>query len=141
MLDNEAAREVFGLAGYVRAVAVAVGVPRQAAAWELGDRPAAYLALPGRCAAHPERDLMLIWSAERGWKVCLENTPHQPSAVVARLGTRVTAAPAEVREFVADVLAGRHKGGRSAPPLPGDGPGLTELLSGYAVGRNAPRFR
>lgn len=141
MLDNDATHEAFGLAGYVRAVAAAVGVPERAAAWELGDRPAAYLALPDRCAGHSERDLMLIWSAERGWKVCLENTAHQPSAVVARLGTRVIAAPAEVREFVAGVLGGLHKGGRSAPPPPSDGPGLTELLSGYAVGRVAPRFR
>jgi hypothetical protein len=141
MLDDEAAHEAFGLAGYVRAVAAAVGVPSRATAWELGDRPAAYLALPDRCADHPERDLMLIWSAGRGWKVCLENTPHQPSGVVARLGTRVTAAPAEVGEFVADVLAGLHKGGQSAPPLPADGPGLTEVLSGYAVGGTAPRFR
>lgn len=141
MPDKEAAHEVFGLTGYVRAVAAAVGVPARAAAWELGDRPAAYLALPDRCTDHPERGLMLIWSAVRGWKVCLENTSHQPSAVVARLGTRVIAAPAEVGEFVADVLAGLHKGGRSAPPLPGDGPGLTELLSGYAAGRDAPRFR
>lgn len=140
MRDNEAAFEAFGLAGYVRAVAAAVGVPSRAAAWELGNRPAAYLALRDRCAEHPERDLMLIWSAERGWKVCLENTPHQPSAVVARLGTRVLAAPSEVGDFVAAVLAGRARGGRSAPPLNTGGPGLTELLSGYAVGRDAPRL-
>ncbi|WP_353051114.1 DUF6292 family protein [Amycolatopsis sp. NBRC 101858] len=44
------------------------GRARQAAAWELGGRPAAYLALPDRCAGHPERDVMVIWSAERGWK-------------------------------------------------------------------------
>lgn len=140
MLDDETTHEAFGLAGYVRAVAAAVGVPQQAAAWELGDRPAAYLALPDRCADHPERDLMLIWSAQRGWKICLENTAHQPSAVVARLGMRVVATPAEVGQFVADVLGGHYKGGRSAPG-PGGGPGLAELLSGYAAGGSAPRFR
>jgi hypothetical protein len=61
--------------------------------------------------------------------------------VVARLGTWIVAAPAEVAEFVADVRAGLRKGGRSAPPLPGDGPGLSEVLSGSAVGWNAPRLR
>ncbi|RSD13586.1 DUF6292 family protein [Amycolatopsis eburnea] len=140
MLDHDASREAFGLAGYVRAVAAAVAVPWSDAAWEVGDHPAAYLALPARCVDHPGRDLILIWSSRRGWKLCMESTLHDPPAVVARLGTQVVPAPAEVESFVGEVLAGRRKGGRSAPSLPKEGPGLTELLSGYAVGREAPRL-
>ncbi|WIY00925.1 hypothetical protein QRX60_43910 [Amycolatopsis mongoliensis] len=60
MLDNEAAREVFGPAGHVRARRRGGGRALRAPAWELWNRPAAYLALPDRCADHPGRDLMLV---------------------------------------------------------------------------------
>jgi hypothetical protein len=126
MLDRGRTPEEFGLAGYVRAVAAAVGVPMDAAGWEVGDSPAAYLALGDRGS---DREFMLIWSARSGSKVCAENTEWQPATVVARFGAHVVPAPGVVQDFVADVLTGHRRGGTSARPVAR----LAELLARYAI--------
>ncbi len=132
MLERGRTPEEFGLSGYVRAVAVVIGVPPEGAAWEIGSAPAAYVALDERSVEYPERDLMLVWSAKRGWKVCLEHTVGARSAVLARLGEQLVPAPAVVGEFVAEVVSGRRVGGASAPGLSA-GRTLGELLAPYAI--------
>lgn len=118
-----------GLAGYLRAVSAAVGVLPGGLGREF-DPPAAYLALSRRCARHPERDLLLIWSAESGWELVLEHTELHPAETLARFGEPLVPEPAEVAHFVDEVVAGRRGGGRSAHGAASD---LYENLRDYAV--------
>ncbi|MFI5615239.1 DUF6292 family protein [Amycolatopsis sp. NPDC051903] len=104
---------------------------RRATACEGGARPAAYLALPGRCVRHPDRDVMAIWSARSGWKVVLENTSRRPSTVLARLADATVPPPAVVESFVRDVLSGAREGGVPAPSV--DAAALGDLLVSYVV--------
>ncbi|MCP3803776.1 DUF6292 family protein [Allokutzneria sp. A3M-2-11 16] len=105
-----------GLAGYLNAVADAVGIPAEATSFEISDTATAYLGLPHRSRERPTRDLMLVWSEGHGWAVAVEPGPGEPSAVLAHLGSEhVAPAPAVVARFVADVVAGREAG--SAEPV------------------------
>nr|WP_245633551.1 DUF6292 family protein [Amycolatopsis jejuensis] len=123
-----------GLAGYVRAVARALGVPGAGTACESETRCAGYIALPRRCAECPGRDGMVEWSARRGWSVVLEETPEEASVLVARLGAGLVPAPDVVADFVGEVLAGRRTGGRgSGEPAEADQGTLRELLVPYAL--------
>ncbi|WP_246843226.1 DUF6292 family protein [Allokutzneria sp. NRRL B-24872] len=104
-----------GLAGYLNAVAVAVGVPAEATSFEISDTATAYLGLPHRSRERPERDLMLVWSERNGWAVAVETDPGERSAVLAHLGSEhVAPEPAVVARFVGEVVAGGAAG--SAEP-------------------------
>lgn len=123
-----------GLAGYVRAVARALGVPSSGTACESETRCAAYIALPRRGAGHPGRDLMAEWSARNGWAVVLEETPQARAEPVARLGPDLVPAPRVVAGFVGEVLTGRRTGGNgAAESAEGDRGRLRELLVPYAL--------
>ncbi len=104
-----------GLAGYLSAVAEAIGVPAEGTTFEVSDTATAYIALDRRWSRHPGRDLMLVWSEHTGWTVSLETGPSEPPAVVARLGgaDRVPE-PKAVAQFVTDALAG--DGSQPGPP-------------------------
>ncbi|GLY42732.1 hypothetical protein Amsp01_087550 [Amycolatopsis sp. NBRC 101858] len=118
-----------GLAGYLRAVCTAVGVLPGGVGRDL-DPPVAYLALSRQCARHPERGLLLVWSAEAGWELVLEHTERRPGETLARFGEPLVPEPVAVAHFVDEAVAGRREGGRPARGATSD---LHELLTGYAV--------
>ncbi|TWE22092.1 hypothetical protein FHX69_3325 [Prauserella muralis] len=105
-----------GLAGYVHAVARAVGVPAEATSFEVSDTATAYLGLTRRWIARPGHDLMLVWNEQHGWAVAVETDPGEPPQVMGYLaGAGVVPEPDAVARFVSDVIAGRAR----ASPEPG----------------------
>ncbi|MEU0529014.1 DUF6292 family protein [Amycolatopsis tolypomycina] len=117
-----------GLAGYLRAVSAAVGVLPGGVGRDF-DPPAAYLALSRPWARHPERGLLLVWSAAAGWELVLEHTPRYPGETLARFGEPLVPEPAEVARFVDEVVAGRRGDG---PPATGAAADLGGLLGRFA---------
>lgn len=95
------------LAGYVRQVAAAVGVPTEATGYEVSDTATAYLALAQRWFGRPDRELMLAWDERLGWYVGVETIPGEAPVVVGYLGGDAVPAPAAVARFVDDAVAGR----------------------------------
>ncbi|MET0234116.1 MAG: DUF6292 family protein [Kibdelosporangium sp.] len=96
----------FGLAGYLRAVAGAIGAPAEGTTFEISDTATAYIALTRRWPGRPGRDLMLVWGERTGWIVSVETDPGEEPFVVARLGgTDPVPEPEVVARFVADALA------------------------------------
>lgn len=95
------------LAGYVRQVATAVGVPAEATGYEVSDTATAYLGLNVRCFVRPGRDLMLVWDERLGWSVGVEPRPGEPPVVLAFLGgADAVPAPSAVARFVTDTVTG-----------------------------------
>ncbi|UQS23834.1 DUF6292 family protein [Amycolatopsis thermalba] len=104
-----------GLAGYLRAVAEAVGVPAEATSFEISDTATAYLGLTRRWPTRPGEDLMLVWSERNGWAVAVETDPGETPMVLAWFaGEDVVPEPAEVARFVTGVLTAE----RSTEPRP-----------------------
>lgn len=99
-----------GLGWYVRAVATELGVPADAADYELDEPATAYIALSQRCAAYRDLDLMLLWHEEHGWAVAVEALPTDPTIVLAYLGGRVLPHPKAVAASVATVMNGESAG-------------------------------
>ncbi|GAA1277517.1 DUF6292 family protein [Saccharothrix sp. BKS2] len=60
----------------------------------------AYLALDGRLPGFPDRDVALLWDAERGWAVAVESDSSEPPFVLARLRGPVRPEPAAVARWV-----------------------------------------
>ncbi|WAL64658.1 DUF6292 family protein [Amycolatopsis cynarae] len=107
-----------GLAGYLRAVAAAVGVPPEATSFEVSDTATAYLGLARRWSGRPGDDLMLVWSERHGWMVAVETEPGQAPVELAHFpGAEMVPDPTAVAGFVADVVTGRLSGA-SSPVLP-----------------------
>lgn len=106
------------LAGYLREVAAAVGVPPEAATFEVSDTATAYLGLARRWSARPADDLMLVWSEQHGWMVAVETEPRAAPMVLAYFaGTDIVPEPIAVARFVTDVVNGEVTGA-SPPALP-----------------------
>jgi len=121
-----------GLAGYLHAVARAVGVPVDGTSYEVSDTATAYLALIRRTSDRPGRDLMLVWSEHDGWAVSVETEPLEPPILLSFLGgDDPVPDPRTVARFVTEVLAGRR--GASRPTSPCGRARLAERLTSYAV--------
>lgn len=118
-----------GLAGYLRGVSAAVGVVPGGVGRDF-DPPVAYLALSRQCVQYPERGLLLVWLADGGWELVLEHTELHPGETLAFFGEPLVPGPAEVADFVDEVVAGRRRGGLPASGASSD---LHELLSGFTV--------
>lgn len=118
-----------GLAGYLAAVAAAVGVPVEGTSYEVSDTATAYLALISRLPDRPGRDLMLLWSERGGWTMSVETQPIEAPVVLARLGGDLAPEPQAVARFVVDVLAGRTDDGLAAGRV--SRPALAARLSPY----------
>ncbi len=99
---DDSAHISLGLARYVRAVAEEVGVPPEGTEFEVSDTATAYLGLEG-----PGRDLMLLWTEQRGWSIAVETDPTEKPLVIAHLGLPLVPPPDAVARFVDDVLAGK----------------------------------
>jgi hypothetical protein len=117
-----------GLAGYVRAVAAALGLPPQGTSFEISDTATAYLALR-RSPGHPGEDLMLVWSERSGWALAVET---EPTSVLAYFGEDLVPEPERVGSFVREVLDG-HRRPRRRPVFSTEDnrPGLAERLLPY----------
>ncbi|MFC5053240.1 DUF6292 family protein [Saccharothrix xinjiangensis] len=98
------------LGAYVRTVAEAVGVPREGTTCEVTDTATAYLALGCRSTEHPDRDVMLVWSASQGWVVSIETSPGEPPIVLSRSTGDLVPAPEAVARFVAESVTRRGSG-------------------------------
>ncbi|HEV7652666.1 MAG TPA: DUF6292 family protein [Actinophytocola sp.] len=105
------------LAGYVRQVAAAVGVPTEAIGYEVSDTATAYLGLAERMPDHADRDLMLVWDERLGWYLGVETNPHETPVVLCYLGGDAVPSPAAVARFVTDAVAGKRTD-RLRPVLP-----------------------
>src|ERR1043165_8728767 len=103
-----------GLAGYLRAVADAVGVPAEGTTYEISDTATAYVALTRRCPERPGRDLMLVWSERTGWTVSVETDPEEAPIIIARIDGELLPAPETVARFVTNALKHRRAGVRSS---------------------------
>lgn len=94
-----------GLAGYVREVAAAVGVPPEATGFEISDTATAYLGLSVRWALRPSRDLMLVWTEAQGWSLAVETEPTERPAVLGYFGgDDVVPVPHAVARFVTGMI-------------------------------------
>ncbi|MFC0436943.1 DUF6292 family protein [Kutzneria buriramensis] len=121
-----------GLAGYLHAVAEAVGVPVDGTSYEVSDTATAYLALIRRTSDRPGRDLMLVWSEHDGWAVSVETEPLEPPILLSfHGGEDPVPDPRIVAHFVTEVLDGRRGAGR--PTSPRGRAHLAERLTSYAV--------
>lgn len=105
------------LAGYVRQVAEAIGVPADAVGYEVSDTATAYLGLAERLPEHAGRDLMLEWDERLGWHVGVEPRPGEAPFVLSYLGGDTVPPPDVVARFVADAVSGR-RAYRLCPVLP-----------------------
>jgi hypothetical protein len=125
-----------GLAGYLRAVAGALGVPPEGVTFEISDTVTAYLALTRRWPERPGQDLMVVWTEVDGWSVSVETDPGEAPVVVARwAGTDLVPEPDAVARFVREAV-GRSLAAKNAPPAvqPAlDRLSLAKLLAPYAV--------
>ncbi|TWP46265.1 hypothetical protein FKR81_36620 [Lentzea tibetensis] len=120
-----------GLAGYVHAVAEAVGVPAEGTSFEVSDTVTAYVALTPRLSGRPGRDLMLVWSEHSGWAIAVETRPTESSEVLAHLGGIAPVPPPQVvANFVEEVVAGRWTD-QARPAFARNREGLTDLVSSY----------
>lgn len=108
-----------GLAGYLHAVAEAIGVPIEGTSFEISDTATAYLALAPRWSERPGADLMLVWAEQHGWAVAVETAPGDAPEVVAYLGgDDLVPEPSTVARFVTDVVTGGDRSGGRRPTFP-----------------------
>lgn len=105
------------LAGYIRQVAGAIGVPTDAVGYEVSDTATAYLALADRVPSHPDRDLMLVWDERLGWYVGVETHPDETPVVLSYFGGDAVPPPLTIARFVINVVAGQCAD-RLRPVLP-----------------------
>ena len=118
---------------YVSQVAASLGVPRDGVSFEVTDTATAYIALGCRAAAHPGRDVMLVWSATQGWTVSIETDPAEPLIVLARSAGAVVPSPEAVVRLVATSLSGlgTRESPQAGPPRLGWSD-LAECMERYA---------
>ncbi|ONI81426.1 hypothetical protein ALI144C_18990 [Actinosynnema sp. ALI-1.44] len=120
-----------GLAGYLHAVAEAVGVPDEGTTFEISDTATAYVALARRWPARPGRDLMLVWSERTGWAVSVETDPDEAPITIARIGDDPLPTPDTVARFVTHALTERRFGARPPTVIKTSRARLTWALSRY----------
>jgi hypothetical protein len=118
---------------YVRKVAEALGVPRDGVSFEVTDTATAYIALGCRAVAHPDRDVMLVWSATQGWVVSIETDPAEPLIVLGRSTGDIVQPPEVVTRLVTESMGrlGTREAPVAGPPLMGWSD-LAECMERYA---------
>ncbi len=119
---------------YVRRVAEILDVPSDGISCEVTDTATAYLALGCRSVAHPDRDVMLVWSATQGWVVSIETDPAEPLIVLGHSTGDLVPAPDAVARLVTDSVACR--GTTEAPPVVAGLLGWSDLAE--CMERHAP---
>ncbi|MBY8849925.1 DUF6292 family protein [Saccharothrix longispora] len=124
---------------YVRAVAVAVGVPADGTTFEVTDTITAYLALGQQAPEHPGRDLMLVWDERQGWSVSVETDPGESPVLLARGGDDPVPHPEAVARLVAGSAA-RRAGAPAVAPRQLDRAALAERME-WRVGAWPPPDR
>ncbi|MDT7802113.1 MAG: hypothetical protein QOI78_5546 [Actinomycetota bacterium] len=119
-----------GLTGYLTAVGAAVGVGDESCTLDVDVPVSAYIALDGRLARHPGRDLALLWDERHGWSFAMETHSGEDLLVLAYLGGELVPEPARVRAFVAATRSSGAPFALRIPPDLRDGRG--DLLSRLA---------
>ncbi len=119
------------LAGYVRQVAEAVGVPLDAVTHEVTDTATAYLGLACGAVGRPHRDLMLVWDERLGWSVAIEPRGNDHPPVIRHLRGHIAPPPGTVAQFVTDVLGGHRDGQLSPVPAQLDRAALAAHLNAH----------
>lgn len=128
-LDGEgvAAR---GLRRYVGLVAEAIGVGSEASILQFDDPVSVYLALDRCVAAHPDRDVALLWDELHGWALAVE-LDGADVRVLGYLDGELLPEPRAVARFVE--RACRDEGiGVPEPPSHRAEPDLAGRLADYA---------
>lgn len=103
-----------GLLAYVQSVASEMALGPEGIWCEAAEEAGAYLALDGRLARHPDRDVALVWDEYRGWAVGVETGCGEDLVIVAWYGQVLLPVAAEVARFARRALTG--DGDRSEPP-------------------------
>ena len=130
-----------GLRQYVRLVAEALNLGAHGYCVQLDPPTDVYLALDGRLARYPTRDVALTWDEEHGWAACIETHSGEDLIVLSYLGTELLPAPRLVAQFVDQLFAEEFPGQPDPPAFrrAGEADALFERLAGYATPtRNAP---
>ncbi len=130
-------RVALGLQHYIQQVRLALGL-RGECSYTQADEPAsAYIALDERLAAHPDRDVALLWDERHGWSAALEDPYSSDLLVVAYFGRTVLPPPAEVAAWTADLfrVLPRDSGQAQTPHIPRT-EDVRQLLTTYASNRS-----
>jgi hypothetical protein len=108
-----------GLRHYVRQVTGALGLRGESsyvhADDQSGDRASAYVALDGRLARYPDRDVALVWDEHEGWAAAIETHSGDDLRVVAYLCDEVSPPAETVANAVRDLF--RERGVRPRPAV------------------------
>lgn len=123
-------RAEWGLRRYVCRIATALGLGPESVCCELAGSPNGYLALDGRIADYPDRDVALVWDDVYGWAVACEAGSDEDVVTVSYLGEDVLPEPQRVVTFARAVLAG-YTADYGRPALL-DNHGLLARLSSYS---------
>lgn len=120
-----------GLRQYVGLVTQALGLPEHGTYLSLESPANAYVALDGRIATHPSRDVALLWDEHHGWSVAVETHGGADLLVLTYLSDEVVPEPTMVAGLVRAVFAGTFAG-PGAVPAPREGAAPLQELARYA---------
>jgi uncharacterized protein DUF6292 len=95
-----------GLRCYVRLVAEELGLTGESSYIQLEPPVHAYLAVDGRLAAFPARDVALLWDERHGWAAGVETDPGEELILLSYLDDDILPAPKLVACFVRGVITG-----------------------------------
>jgi hypothetical protein len=124
-----------GLAGYLAAIAAALGVGMESCTIDPILPATAYLALDWR-QRQPGVDLALLWDERCGWAAATEGSTIEDFTILGYLGGATLPAPDVVARFVAAVQHGDSTVLQPKPPTTFpilSRPELTELLADYLL--------
>ncbi len=119
-----------GLRRYVHLVTEALGMTGECSYVDVQRPAGAYLALDGRVARFPDRDVALLWSEEGGWSAAVETESGDDPVVLAHMGGDLVPPPHAVAEWASDFLRDEHNGD-PAPAYPAVDP--ARRLMSYAT--------
>lgn len=120
-----------GLRQYVGLVTRALGLAAHGTYFSLEPPANAYVALDGRLATHPSRDVALLWDEQHGWSVAVETHGGADLLVLTYLSDDVVPEPAVVADLVRAVFAGTFAGPGTVP-APQEGAAPLQELARYA---------
>jgi hypothetical protein len=112
--DDSVAR---GLRRYAWLVGEALGQRGECSFVHAGEPASAYVAVEGRLAGYPGRDVALLWDERWGWATAVETHSGEDLLVVAHLGLDLLPDPAAVARWTRHVLRAGAEGDPSDLPV------------------------
>ncbi|WP_328286155.1 DUF6292 family protein [Amycolatopsis orientalis] len=122
------------LNGYLAAVGATLGVGAESCTMDVDAPVSAYIALDGRLARHPDRDIALLWDERHGWSFAMETYSGEDLLVLAYLGDEIVPAPSRVAGFVAALSLGGPISAPVPPDLGDHREDLPNRLARYRLG-------